>query len=116
VVVTARAVVTGPLHRFTEADDAMVEAANRQLIGVPLVELFAEPDYQHYLKLYDWARDHQDAVAFVATAPNGIRGIVTLIPLPADRLEVDWEPVVSLPHLRIVGHTPSRLPLQQGRG
>ena len=90
---SGRAVVTGSMHVFTEADGLFLRAVRRPVVGVPLTEVFPEPEYAPFLELYDWAARHHQPVAFVVTAPNGETGTVTLC--PADHgLRVDWSPVV----------------------
>lgn len=93
----ARAVVRGPLHIFSEADPAFATAVGRPIIGIPRVEAFAESIYDPFGELYDWARRHRQPVAFIADAPDGGCGIVTLEPLPEDGLAVWWEPVPASP-------------------
>lgn len=93
MTVTARAVVSGPMHVFGDVDDEMVAVCGgRVLDGVPWCEAFPEPEYRPALQLYDFARAHQIPVAFIITAPDGESGIVSLRPRCDDRMHVSWEP------------------------
>lgn len=101
---SGRAVVSGTMHVFTEADGPFLEASRRPLVGIPLCEAFPEPEYAPALELYDWAARHRQPVAFVVTAASGETGTVTLSPEDGG-LRVVWRPV---PALSPVHRLPSR--------
>lgn len=96
---TARAVVRGPLHVFSEVSPELQAVTGRRMVGVPYCEVFTEDYHKKCAELYDWARRHREDVAFICTSPTGHRGVVTLTPLENDELAVTFEPVQARPRL-----------------
>lgn len=89
--VSATATLAGPMHVFLEADPAMLELAQRPIIGLPLCEAFPEAEYVPMYRLLDCARETRIALAWLVTAPSGDRGIVTVLPRAGDVMAVEFE-------------------------
>lgn len=81
------------MHVFTEVSPQMQATMDRLMLGVPYCEVFTEPCHRKCLELYEWVRKYREDVAFICTAPNGERGVVTLSPLDHDEIAVFFEPV-----------------------